>query len=280
MIEIQYCNGGDKHYQTLLNDLLKDVFLDFQFWYDLDLWNEDYESYSIIEDGMIVSNICLYKSQVLYKGKVHLALSVGAVATRQGYKGRGYSRLLMDHIIDKYHQVPMYLSANKNVTDFYPKFGFKRVYEKLPKVKCQLNNRLKLKKMTYKDPKIWDYVYKRVNYSSDLDCLNGGNINIFHLYLGHLQDCLFELEGLDTLIVAKQNNKVLKIFAVFSLKDYAFSDFIKHLPFKDVEEIEFGFMPHWDDCTYVMNEYDHDPLFVRNIPCDLGDFKFPELNIT
>lgn len=39
-------------------------------------------------------------------------------------------------------------------------------------------------------------------------------------------------------------------------------------------------MPYWSDIDYTMQEYKTDPLFVRNVNCDLGDFKFPELSIT
>jgi hypothetical protein len=67
---------------------------------------------------------------------------------------------------------------------------------------------------------------------------------------------------------------------VFSLCDICFSDLIVNLPFNGVDIIEFGFMPYWADCKYEMISYEHDPIFVRNLNCDLGDFKFPELSIT
>ena len=54
-MKISFCNGNDKEYQFMLNNLLKNIFLDFQFWYDLNLWDENYESYSIIENNEIVS---------------------------------------------------------------------------------------------------------------------------------------------------------------------------------------------------------------------------------
>lgn len=37
-MQISFCNGNDKEYQFMLNNLLKNIFLDFQFWYDLNLW--------------------------------------------------------------------------------------------------------------------------------------------------------------------------------------------------------------------------------------------------
>ncbi|HOM01524.1 MAG TPA: GNAT family N-acetyltransferase [Acetivibrio sp.] len=279
-MQISFNNRNDKEYQFMLNNLLKDIFLDFQFWYDLNLWDENYESYSIVENGEIVSNICVFKTQILFNQKQYPALSVGAVATKKEYRGRGLFRILMEHIIEKYNNVPMYLSANDTVLDFYPKFGFKRVYEKLPICECVIDNDIMPNKLSYDDPKVWDYVYKRVNFSQKLDCLNSASINIFHIYWGYLKDCIYELPEIDTMVIAEQKGQTLKLIGVFSMKDISFTDLVKYLPFTNVKKIEFGFMPYWSDVNYIMKEYETDPLFVRGLRCDLGDFKFPELAIT
>lgn len=60
-MQVSFNNGNDKEYQYMLNNLLKNIFFDFQFWYDLNLWDENYESYSIAENGEIVSNICILR---------------------------------------------------------------------------------------------------------------------------------------------------------------------------------------------------------------------------
>lgn len=279
-VEINFCNGNDKAYQALLNDLLKDIFLDFQFFYDLDLWDENYESYSIMEDDRIVSNICVYKTQVLFHGKQSLALSLGAVATRKGYRGRGYAKLLMDHILKKYNKVAMYLGANDSVTEFYPRFGFRRVYEKLPVADVTINNDIEPIFIPYNDPQVLDYIYHRINYSQILDCKNTQSINLFHIHLSFLNNSIYHIPELDTMFIAQQEDKVLKLIGVFSKKDITFDELASKLPFQGVERIEFGFMPYWEDAVYSMQDYETDPIFVKNITCDLGDFKFPELSIT
>ncbi|MTI71363.1 MAG: GNAT family N-acetyltransferase [Firmicutes bacterium] len=279
-MQVSFNNRNDKNYQNILNNLLKEVFLDFQFWYDLNLWDENYESYSIIENGEIISNICVFKTKIMFNKKRYFTLSIGAVATKQEYRGRGLSRILMEHIINKYKDVPMYLSANDGVVNFYPKFGFERVYEKLPVCEVEIENHIKANKVQYDDPKVWNYVYNRVNYSDKLDCVNTQNINIFHLYMGYLKDSIYEIPELQTLIVANQKGSTLKLIGVFSLRNINFTELIKFLPFCNVNKVEFGFRPYWTDIEYSMHEYKTDPIFVRNLCCDLGEFKFPELSIT
>lgn len=279
-MQVSFNNGNDKEYQYMLNNLLKNIFLDFQFWYDLNLWDENYESYSIIKNDQIVSNICVFKTEILFNQKQYTALSVGAVATKKEYRGKGLSRKLMEHIIQKYDDVPLYLSANDGVLNFYPKFGFKRVFEKLPVYECKINNDKKPNKLQYDNPKVWDYVYNRKTFSQKLDCLNTTSINIFHIYCGYLKDCIYELPEIDTLVIAKQNGTTLKIIGVFSLRNISFFELVSFLPFRNIDRIEFGFMPYWSDVNFIMQEYETDPLFVRGLSCDLGDFKFPKLSIT
>lgn len=279
-VQIEFCNGNDKDYQRKLNHLLKDVFFDFAFWYDLDLWDENYESYSIMKKDAIISNICVYKTQVMFKGQRHLALSLGAAATKDTCRGQGLSRALMEHIMAKYDRVPMYLFANDEVLGFYPKFGFERVYEKQPVAYCAINNHIQPTRLRYDDPKIWHYIYDRINFSQQLDCLNTACINIFHIHLGYLKECLYEIPTLNTLVIARQEGTILKLNGVFSLDDISFSDFVLHLPFSNVEQIEFGFMPPWSDLEVVMEKGDGAPYFVRGLTCSLDDFKFPELSMT
>jgi predicted GNAT family N-acyltransferase len=279
-MEISFCNSNDKNYQYMLNRLLKDIFLDFRFYYDLDLWNENYESYSIIKYGEMLSNICVFRTKLQFSGKEYLALSIGAVATKEEHRGKGLSRILLEHILEKYKHVPMYLYANETVLDFYPKFGFKRAYEKLPVYECKINNNIKPAKLSFDDPKVWNYVFKRVNFCKELDCLNTASINIFHIYWGYLKECIYEIPEIETMIIAEQKGTTLKIIGVFSLKETSFSEFLGYLPFSNVQRIECGFMPHWTDIKYSMQEYECEHLFARGASCDLGNFKFPELSIT
>jgi len=279
-MEISFYNSNDKEYQVKLNKLLSKVFLDFKFWYDLDLWDENYESYSISDDGEIVSNICVYKTHVIFDGKEQLALSIGAVATKIEYRGRGFSRKIMENIIKKYHGVPMYLSANEDVIEFYTKLGFERAYEKLPTIDIEVDNNPAIKKLKFDDDKVKEYVYNRINYSNQMDCLNTASINMFHIHLGYLKEDIYELEELKTMIVAYKSDETLKIKAIYSLEKISFSDLLKSLPFSGIKKIEFGFMPTYENLNLSMVEDDADPWFIRNISCDISNIKFPELSTT
>jgi len=279
-MKIDFCNSNDKAYQSRLNKLLAPTFLDFNFWYDMDLWDANYESYSIADNGEIAANVCVYRTKILLDTRQYDALSFGAVTTAKPHRDKGLSRLLIEHIIEKYADMPMYLFANDSVLQFYQRFGFVCAKEKLPVAQIAIHNNHASRKLALDNPKIWDYVYNRVNFSGRLDCLNTASINLFHLRQGYLNGRVYDISALDTIVVATLKREKLHIHAVFSLREICFAELAAHLPFKGVSEISFGFMPHWDDLRYEMTEYQGEPLFVRGINCDLGDFKFPELSVT
>lgn len=276
-------NENNKEYQNKFNNLMKEIFFDFGFWLDLNLWDENYESYAIEDNGQLVSNVCVYKTNIIFRGIKYSALSVGGVATKPEYRKKGLLKTLIEKVIKKYENTPMYLCANNSVIDFYPKFGFERVYEKLPVVDLKLDNEFDgdiCRKLQYDDKKVWEYIYKRNVFSKNLDCLNTQSINMFHLYSGQYNDSIFELAEINTLIIAKKKNDILKIFNVYCKQEVEFNELLKNLPFKGVKRIEFGFMPYWENINYRMEEYKTDPIFVKNLKCKLGDFKFPEFSIT
>jgi len=126
-------NKNDPEYEALLNDLTQETFnFSFAPWHDLKLWNDSYESYSIIEDGRMLAGICIYKMDMLINGKFCRLHQLGTVATRAECRNQGLSRLLMEHIFNKYPQTPAMLFGNSTVLNFYPRFGFKRIYESSP----------------------------------------------------------------------------------------------------------------------------------------------------
>jgi hypothetical protein len=64
----------------------------------------------------------------------------GAVATRKRERGKGLSRLLMDHILSLYPDIPAFLYANPSVINYYPRFGFRQAPMFRPGIAVAINN--------------------------------------------------------------------------------------------------------------------------------------------
>lgn len=273
-------NGGDKAYEAKLNRLLSGVFFDFGFWFDLNLWDSRYESYAAEEDGEIVANVCALKTDLVACGEHFPALSVGAVATDPAFRGRGLARYLLERLIDRYAGTPMYLFANDEVLDFYPRFGFRRVFEKRPFLPRRIENDCVPLHLDCRSERVRSYLWSRRAHSGQFDCLGVPSVNMFHLCAGYLTNDLYEIPDLGLMIVARKEGSVLKLFDVVSPGPVSFSKLCGYLPFRGVERVEFGFMPDWMDVPFQMEAFQGDTFFVRDMPRLPEALVFPELAIT
>ena len=114
------------------NELAQKTFgFDFEDWYQNGFWGDNYNPYSIVIDGKVVSNVSVNKTDMLMDGEVKHFLQLGTVMTDEQYRNKGLSRMLMEQIeLDYAGKVDgIYLFANDSVLDFYPKLGFQKAKE-------------------------------------------------------------------------------------------------------------------------------------------------------
>jgi predicted N-acetyltransferase YhbS len=277
-LQITMNNHNDKLYEELFDDLIKDVFgFSFVPWFDRKLWDERYESYSIIEKGRMLANICIYKTEMNVYGKPFNALQFGGVATRKEERGKGLSRLLMEHILEKYPNMPAFLGANPSVTEFYPRFGFRPVQTYHPKIQAAINNsKCEAIKLKPDDIAVTQAIQNRIMHSNTLDSLNTQSIQMFHLLLD-FSDAIYHLPNHDTIVVAEQKGEMLFIADVIAKTHISFGTLQKELPFNGIKCVEFGFCPDWLGVALEWEPVDtaKEPYFVRgkwNLP---EKFRFP-----
>jgi GNAT superfamily N-acetyltransferase len=268
---IRMMNGlnSTQEMKNRYNDLIMDTFeFSFDRWFSLDLWDEDYESYNIVENGIMIANISAFKMKMLINGVERNCLQFGAVATRGEHRGKGLSRVIMEHISNLYPGVPAFLFGNDNVLDFYPKFGFRVAEEKQAFIKQEIHNEGEMIKLNIKDPKIDRYLKERKQFSGIFDCRNQYSVNWFHLIMGY-EDNVFEIPKLGVMLVATQQGSTLTIHDIASGKPLSFSELSAHLYFKGVSTIKFEFNPDWLDFEYELSEYkvEDSTLFIKG---DLG----------
>ena len=267
---------NDPAYELLLDDLICEIFgFSFAPWFDQQLWDERYESYSIIRDGKMTANACIYKSDLLINGQSIRAHQFGAIATRKDQRGKGLSRLLIQHVLSLYPDTPAFLFANPSVVDFYPRFGFSKTQTYRPGIAVTLNNSSDTDiavKYRLDDDFVRKLLCRKRVYSKIVDSLNMQPIQIFHLLLAYPED-IYYLPGCDTLVIAVQEGEKLFLADVVAQKPIAFDDLIEELPFHGVKFIEFGFCPDWLGVNPCWEPIDgsKESFFIK------GNLNFPEL---
>jgi predicted acetyltransferase len=79
----------------------------------------------------VVANVSVNLLEFIINGEKKSAIQIVTVMTYSNYRNRGLSASLMNKVLEEYENKSdfIYLFANQNVLEFYPKFGFKSVNE-------------------------------------------------------------------------------------------------------------------------------------------------------
>ena len=230
----------------------------------------------------MLANICVYKTKMLVCGKPFNALQFGGVATRKAERGKGFSRLLMEHILAKYPDMPAFLGANPTVTSFYPRFGFRPVQTYRPYVNVAIDNkRSSAIWLTPDDAVVLSALHARKTNSNMLDSLNSQPVNRFHLILDY-PDAICLLPESGAIVIAEQKDDALFIADVIAQTPVSFDTLLKELPFCGVQRVEFGFCPDQLDVSpeWTPTDSTKAPYFTRgewNMP---DNFRFPIMSET
>jgi len=270
-------------YELLLDDLIREVFgFSFVPWFQKKLWDERYESYSIIQDGKMIANACIFKADLLIHGQPVRAHQFGAIATRKNQRGGGHARLLMEHVLSLYPDTPSFLFANSNVIDFYPRFGFRQVKTYSPSIAVTIENAPNAAIQYHPDDEfVRQMLYDKCVYSKLVDSVNMQPIQMFHLVMEYPSN-IYYLPGCEALVVAMQEDDTLFLAHVITKKPIIFDELVRELPFCGVKYVEFGFCPDWLGVTpdWELVNGDEEPFFVRgdwNLP---ETFCFPVMSVT
>ena len=192
MITMTNSSTTTSEFNKQLNDLIMQAFgFSFDKWHNRSFWTDDYERYSIIEDGVMLSNISVSKMKMLINGLPCDYLQLGSVATRQEHRGKGLSRKIMEHIFSAYPHTPIFLQGDNDALEYYLKMGFKPFACKQPYVECKLNNIGEMIRLDVTNPKVDMYLKGRLQYSQILDCRNQYEINWFHILYGFSNNIFF-----------------------------------------------------------------------------------------
>lgn len=210
----------NKELRDSFNELTQKVFdLNFENWYKNGFWKDNYNPYSIVEDGKVVANVSVNRCNMLYNGEEIKLIQIGTVMTDPDYRGRGYSRILMEEVIKEYeHEVDgIYLYANDTVLDFYPKFGFYKKNE-FQYVKSVCNSsEITAKPFPMGDMNDWTRMVEIMKTKSQCGNMTMvSNEGLYMFYLSQfMQESVFYISKQDTYVVAEVEEGTLFLHAIW-----------------------------------------------------------------
>lgn len=126
------CYQEEPGLRESFNALAGKVFgLDFEPWHRAGYWTDRYRPNSLVYEGRVVANVSVSPMDLRCMGKELHYLQIGTVMCDPEFRGRGLIHFLMARVLTdwagKCHGI--YLFANRDTQEFYPRFGFEKVRE-------------------------------------------------------------------------------------------------------------------------------------------------------
>lgn len=239
--------------------------LNFESWYQNGFWGDNYDPYSVVEDGKVVANVSLNRTDMLISGQRKRLYQLGTVMTDEAYRNRGYIRAIMEEIEkDTADADGIYLFANDSVLEFYPKFGFERGTEYVYSKSLRQKGPCSMKNVPMDGPTGWSRLSDAMASSTfRCGCSMVDNPGLIFFYASQfLRDCVFYDETLDAWVIAEQENGNLLVHNIFSSGNITLDEVLAAFG-SSVQTVTLGFSPadpvgfdcrelREEDCTFFV----------------------------
>lgn len=239
--------------------------LNFEAWYQNGFWQGEYTPYSAVEDGKIVANVSLNRTDMRIGDRRLRLYQLGTVMTDPAYRNRGYIRAIMKEIDrDTQDADGVYLFGNDNVLDFYPKFGFTQGAEFLYEKDVFQHSPCAMRQVPMKGPEDWARLRAAMDMGEPLSaCAMEDNPGLIFFYVSQfMRDNVYCDPGTGVWAIAEMEAGKLLLHNVFCPQAVTLDDVIAAFG-ADVHHVTLGFTPadaagfacapyHEEDCTFFV----------------------------
>jgi GNAT superfamily N-acetyltransferase len=258
--------------------------ISFRRWHEYGGWDEGYVAYALAEGDRIVANASLSHMDVVLNGQRIQGWQLSAVGTLPEYRGRGLQNQILPRLLERPGADDLvFLFANHQVLDFYPRFGFQRVRESLFHADCKLAPQgpalRALDLASAEDRALLQRVAAKAEPVTDLFGARDYGTTILWYWSNFYPRGLRYVPEHDAILVIDQSDDLLRIYDVLSSKPLDLAAQLSRVIASPITQLEFGFTPnrYWPHAI-PKADYTDSPLLVRG-PQRLPDqpSKFPML---
>lgn len=265
--------------------------LDFEPWYLHGYWTDRYIPYTVVIEGEVVANASANIMDFDMFGESKKFIQIGTVMTSEAFRGRGFSKILIQEILKDYSEIAdgFYLFANDSVVDFYPKFGFRKADEytfSRSLISDIPNSRSEDRTVEPLDMSNPDHLTRTIRairesgVQSALDLRNNESLVLFYLSQ-FMRENVYYIAKEDAYVVAEEEGDSLFLHHVFSGTHGDLDAIISAFGSK-FQNVELGFAPlERDSFSKAVSEEENTTLFVKGAAFETFDEKqlrFPTLS--
>lgn len=274
---------NNNNLRNSFNELAEITFgINFESWYQNGFWNDLYIPYSIIKNNDIIANVSVNLIDIRgNEGTMHL-IQLGTIMTKQEYRNQGLIRKIMNEIKKDFDGRidGMFLFANDEVINFYPKLGFEKENEF--QYSKQVNNTEKatIKHTPMKRKEEWNVLVQAIKsnkFCGSFDMTNNSDLIMFYVS-NFMQENIYYNDELNAYVIAEIDNDNLLIHNIFADSQIELDKIITSFG-NNIKSVTLGFVPK-DTSGYEVNELKEEDttLFVRNFSFGNKKLMFPTLS--
>lgn len=250
------------------NELAQKTFgLDFEDWYQNGYWGNNYNPYSIADDGKIVANVSVNVTEILWNGCKKHFIQLGTVMTEESYRNKGLIRQIMEEVERDYgmNADGMYLFANDSVIDFYPQFGYRKAAEYQCSKYVSFMKDRSIMHIPMNSKKEWTILEERISRSAicgNFEMTGNSGLIMFYVTKFMREDVYYDKHQ-DAYVIAEIEDGELLIHNIFSLQEIDLDKLIESFG-KEIKHVTLGFTPN-DRSGYTVSEVREEDttLFIK-----------------
>jgi len=256
----------------------------FREWYDGGGWEPGYRAFALFDGPDVIANVSVRQMSLVVQGVRLRGWQLGAVGVLPELRGRGLQHVLMPRVLAAIGASdPVFLYANDEVLDFYPKFGFRRALEWVFAVEHSIEPTASSLRRLSLDSDGDHRLLARIAadalpVTSQFGAERYGSGLLWHWANVHPHDFYYHAND-DAIVVAEEDFEVLRICDVLASKPIELHAYLPQLVTRPTHHVEFGFTPerYWREAR-ASCEYLESSLFVRGeMTLPTSEFKFPVL---
>jgi len=266
------------------NTLARKTFgLDFEPWHRSGYWTRQYIPYSLSRDGEVVSSVSVNFMPMTLEGSGLTMVQIGTVMTDPAFRGQGLSRFLMETVLDEWSSKvdDIYLFANDEVLDFYPRFGFRKSGEVQCTAAVSAGLPMRAEKVDMERPENRENLERAIRATRGVSrfSMNNAGLAMFHL-TGPLKEHVRHDPKTGAYLVAAVEGDLLRLDDVFCEGEVDLDRAVTAFG-PEIRRVVFGFSPCWNEALErTVCEEEDTTLFVLKNTIDFREkgLRFPVLS--
>lgn len=281
----------DEKYRQGFNQLARDIFgCDFERWYQLGWWDDNYCCYSYVDmtTAAVVASTGVCKVHFLIEGQELVAVQLHATMTRPAYRKQGLSRDLTRTVLQDYRDQAdvVYALANRFSQPVFRQLGFQiqkecEFFLSIPdKKKTRAVTRKRKLDVTSRNDRqtLLTFITERKPLSQTFHVANAQSLFFFNC-LNTFKNDLYFLPDDDVIVSYKQEGRTLHIHDILCRKEFSLQKMLDGILHEGTRAIIFDCTPpDWSDLSIQCRPLEGEEQFLLNPALDIaGKIRYPAL---